>query len=68
MWGGTIITLNHEATKSLTYILQNKTTANTTFMDATKAEGITPWQGLAGKLEMVAVQNTIIENMKKYGT
>ena len=54
MWGGTIITLNHEATKSLTYILQNKTTSNTTFMYATKSEGITPWQGVAGKLETVA--------------
>jgi len=64
MWGSTIVNLNHEATKSLTYILQNKTTANATFMDATEAEGKTTWQGLAGKVETVALHNTIIENMK----
>jgi len=33
-------------------------------MDATEAEGKTTWQGLAGKVETVALHNTIIENMK----
>jgi len=47
MWGSTIVNLNDEATKGLTYILKNETTANGKFMDATETKG------LAGKVEMV---------------
>ena len=64
MWGGRIVNLNDEAAKCLTYILKNKTTANGTFMDATETKGIKKWQGLAGKVERVALHNAIIDNMK----
>ena len=64
MWGGRIVNLNDEATKCLTYILKNETTSNGMFMDATETKQIQKWQQLAGKAEMVALHNAIIDNMK----
>jgi len=40
MWGSKIVNLDDEATKCLTYILKNETTANGMFMDATETKGI----------------------------